>query len=122
MRYSQGAPILDGSLMKKSAPARPIDDLLELLGQRWVLRVLWELRDGALTFRALSDACGGVPSATLNTRIQELRRAGILASSECGYEITPRGQELGEILLAMNRWSRSWKHAGAWRSPASTLR
>jgi hypothetical protein len=39
--------------------------LLDLLGRRWALRVLWELRDGeALTFRELQARCGGVSSTT----------------------------------------------------------
>jgi len=34
--------------------------LLDLLGQRWTLRILWELRDAPLTFRALQNACDSV--------------------------------------------------------------
>ena len=34
--------------------ARPVMELLDLLGRRWALRVIWELRqDEGLTFRAL---------------------------------------------------------------------
>lgn len=96
--------------------SRPIVDLLQLLGQRWVLRVLWELRNGALTFRALSDACGGVPSASLNARVQELRRAGVVDQADAGYVLTARGRELGRIVLELNTWSKGWKQVGAWHA------
>src|SRR5204863_8999581 len=58
---------------------RPIVRLLDLLGRRWTLRVLWELRDGgAFTFRVLQERCGGLSSSVLNARLAELRDAGIV--------------------------------------------
>ena len=45
---------------RKSKSSHPIMDLLEVLGRRWVLRILWELRDGPLTFRALQSAASDV--------------------------------------------------------------
>ena len=49
-----------GRRVRGSATGRPIMAALDLLGRRWALRVLWELRAGGLTFRALRDASGGV--------------------------------------------------------------
>jgi DNA-binding HxlR family transcriptional regulator len=95
---------------------RPIVELLELLGQRWTLRLLWEFRAGPLTFRALSEACGGVPSASLNARVQELRRAGIVQQTDSGYDLTARGRKLGESLLELSAWANTWKEAGSWRA------
>ena len=51
-----------GPAMKKrsvrgSASGRPIMALLDLLGRRWSLRILWELREAPLTSRALRAAC-----------------------------------------------------------------
>ena len=56
--------------------------LLDLLGRRWALRILWELRDGPLTFRALQAACGNLSPSVLNDRLRELREAGILELRE----------------------------------------
>jgi DNA-binding HxlR family transcriptional regulator len=39
--------------VRGSRSGRPIMVLLDLLGRRWSLRILWELRDNALTARAL---------------------------------------------------------------------
>ena len=54
--------------------------VLDLLGRRWALRAIWELRDGPLAFRALQQRCGGVSSSVLNQRLAELREAGVVAA------------------------------------------
>ena len=83
--------------------------LLDLLGRRWALRVLWELRDGPLSFRALADACDAVSPSVLNARLRELRAAGLveLVDGE-GYRRTARAEELGELLLPLDAWARRW--------------
>ncbi len=54
--------------------------LLDLLGRRWALRVVWELRDGPLVFRALQERCAGMSSSVLNQRLRELRAQRSLSS------------------------------------------
>ena len=89
--------------MKRSS--RPINELLELLGRRWALRVLWELRDEALSFRALRERTGGVSPSVLNERLGELRTIGVVESSPEGYALTARGRTLGKLLLPLNAWA-----------------
>ena len=60
--------------VRGSSSGRPIMALLDLLGRRWALRLIWELREGPLVFRALQARCGVSPSV-LNTRLAELREA-----------------------------------------------
>src|SRR6266566_657455 len=43
--------------VRASRSGRPIMALLDLLGRRWTLRILWELRAQPLTSRALRTAC-----------------------------------------------------------------
>jgi DNA-binding HxlR family transcriptional regulator len=88
--------------------------LLEVLGRRSALRLLWELRDGPLRFRELAEACGRVPTGTLNQRLAELRAAQIVEPTEEGYLLTEQGRELGAYLLALNSWANRWI-----KSPAS---
>jgi len=52
--------------------------LLDLLGRRWALRVMWELRSGPLTFRELRERCDGMSPSVLNDRLLELREADIV--------------------------------------------
>lgn len=91
---------------------------LDLLGRRWALRILWELRTGAHTFRSLREACEDVSPSVLNARLRELREARLIARSESGYELTNDGRALGRALEPLDRWSRRWQQAtGSDRKP-----
>lgn len=101
-----------GRPVRGSRTGRPIMALMDLLGRRWALRVIWELRDGRLTFRALQDACGGVSPTVLNERLRELRESGLLdADGAVGYGLTPLGRELIEHALPLVTWSARWAAA-----------
>jgi DNA-binding HxlR family transcriptional regulator len=98
-----------GRRVRGSTTGRPIMALLDLLGRRWALRVLWELRDVALTFRALQDACGGTSPTVLNQRLKELRESGLVELGQPdGYALTPLGLELLASLMPLVEWSKRW--------------
>jgi DNA-binding HxlR family transcriptional regulator len=87
-----------------------ISQLLGLLEARYAMRVLWALRDGhAQTFRLLQDSVGGITPNTLNTRIKELREAGLVHHNNEGYIVTPTGAELlkrmGELPAFAAKWT-----------------
>jgi DNA-binding HxlR family transcriptional regulator len=79
--------------------------VLDVLGRRWALRALWELRDGPRTFRALREACDDVSPSSLNQRLIELRALGVVALGEDGYGLTPSGVRVSRILIDLSRWS-----------------
>jgi DNA-binding HxlR family transcriptional regulator len=81
--------------------------LLDLLGRKTALRILWELRHAPLTFRALEDAAETNPSV-LNIRLRELRQAGIVDLTEAGYELTGDGAELLDRLMPLTAWADGW--------------
>jgi DNA-binding HxlR family transcriptional regulator len=93
-----------------AARRRPIMQAFDLLGKRWTLRVLWELREERLTFRALQERCDDVSPTVLNRRLKELRAGGILDHDDSGYGLTASGEELGRHLLALNDWAKRWVH------------
>ena len=68
---------MTGRRVRGSRTGRPVMVLLDLLGRRWTLRILWELREGALTSRALRTACDEASPTVLNERLKELREAGL---------------------------------------------
>jgi DNA-binding HxlR family transcriptional regulator len=82
--------------------------LLDLLGRRWALRVIWELRDGPLQFRTLQERCAGMSSSVLNQRLRELRAAGIVELGDGGYQLTDEGRSLREALGPLDAWARRW--------------
>jgi DNA-binding HxlR family transcriptional regulator len=86
-----------------------IGQLLGLLEARYAMRVLWALKDGhAQTFRLLQDSVGGITPNTLNTRIKELREAGLLTHVSEGYCLTPTGAELARRLGDLPAFATKW--------------
>ena len=107
-----GAPRL-GQPVRGSKTGRPIMAALDLLGRRSSLRILWELRDGAaLTFRALQDAAQTNPSL-LNTRLKELREAGLVEHPGEGYQLTAGGRALLVALQPLSDWAQRWARTAA---------
>ena len=98
---------LPGTKVRGSTTGRPIMAALDLFGRRWSLRILWELRAKTLTFRELQDACGDISPAVLNTRLAELREAGIIKSAD-GYTLTEDGTALITALLPLHHWADKW--------------
>ena len=83
--------------------------LLALLEARYAIRVLWALRDGhPQTFRLLQDSVGGITPNTLNTRIKELREAGLLGHGSDGYCVTPAGADLLRRLSDLPAFAARW--------------
>jgi len=102
-----------GRSVRGSRTGRPIMALLDLLGRRWMLRILWQLRDGPLTFRALRDACDACSPSVLNTRLAEMRTAGLVESrADEGYALTREGEQLLALLAPLHAWSGRWAAAG----------
>ena len=86
-----------------------VHQLLALLEARYAIRVLWALRDGhAQTFRLLQDSVGGITPNTLNTRIKDLREAGLLTHGHDGYIVTPTGADLLRRLSELPSFAAKW--------------
>jgi DNA-binding HxlR family transcriptional regulator len=94
--------------VRGSRTGRPIMVLLDLVGQRWTLRILWELRSGAQTFRALQQRCEEISPTLLNGRLRQLREFGVVAHDGDGYVLSQAGRELQPHLLGLNAWAEKW--------------
>jgi DNA-binding HxlR family transcriptional regulator len=82
---------------------------LDLLGRRWALRILWELRDGPVGARALRDRCDAMSSSVLYERLGELVDARLVERLDDGtYQLTRLGADLGTALAPLDEWSRRW--------------
>ncbi len=98
-----------GTPSQSSKTGRPIMVLLELLGRKQALRILWELRDEAATFRVLQDRCGAISPTILNRRLTEMRSAGIVQhETKIGYTLTPEGTDLLLTLRPLRTWAEKW--------------
>jgi DNA-binding HxlR family transcriptional regulator len=97
-----------GRAARGSSRGRPIMALLDLLGRRWTLRIIWELRGRSLTFRELQSSCGSISSSVLNQRLAELRAAGAIEHASDGYGLTVEGRRLLEMYPPMQAWAERW--------------
>ncbi len=86
-----------------------VSQLLGLLEARYAMRVLWALKDGhPQTFRLLQDSVGGITPNTLNTRIKELRLAGLMGHGDDGYVVTAAGADLLKRLNDLPAFASRW--------------
>jgi len=96
--------------VRGSRSGRPIMVLLDLLGRRWALRILWELRAKPLTSRGLRTACDEASPTVLQARLTELREAGFVELGDGGgYGLTALGRELCETFMPLHRFAERWK-------------
>jgi DNA-binding HxlR family transcriptional regulator/putative sterol carrier protein len=91
----------------------------EIVGQRWTLLILRDLRIGPRRYSDLVAGLPGIPTNTLATRLKELEEEGVITREAVTrpertlvYALTPRGEELGPALDALSRWG-----AGGMRTP-----
>jgi DNA-binding HxlR family transcriptional regulator len=102
-------PAVKKRSVRGSKSGRPIMALLDLLGRRWSLRILWELREAPLTSRALRAACDEASPTVLQARLSELREAGFVELVPAGgYGLTATGKELLETFLPLHRFAERW--------------
>jgi DNA-binding HxlR family transcriptional regulator len=107
-------PALKKRAVRGSRSGRPIMALLDLLGRRWALRILWELRDQTLTSRALRAVCDEASPTVLQARLSELRQAGFVELIPAsGYRLTAMGRELQDNFLPLHRFAERWSKSGA---------
>ena len=82
---------------------------LDLFGRRWNLRIIWELQDGPVGFRALQQRCDNMSSSVLRQRLTELFDAHLVAQQpDTTYVLTELGRGAFQALRPLIRWSGEW--------------
>lgn len=91
----------------------PVYAALNLLQEKWTLHIIRALLEGPKGFNELSRAVGGVNPATLSQRLDQLVRLGVVEKRvesymppRTRYSLTPAGEELEEVVQAIERWAR----------------
>jgi DNA-binding HxlR family transcriptional regulator len=83
--------------------------LLDLLGRRWALRILWELRVEPVSFQALRRHCDSMSTSVLSQRLAELRHAQLIEKDQAGnYTLTEAGSRLLGRLDGIDEWTQEW--------------
>ena len=103
-----------------SASHRSMMNVLDLLGQRWNMRILWELRGGPLGFLELRRRTDDIPSSVLATRLRTLIDARVLIKDSDGsYRLTELGDELRPALEPLWHWAQRWDEANDTRTDSA---
>ena len=92
-----------------------IANSLDILGDKWSLLVVRDLLHGKRTYGELAHSPEGIPTNILADRLKRLESAGIVNSApyqerpvRYAYTLTPKGNALGEVLLAFVRWGKQY--------------
>jgi DNA-binding HxlR family transcriptional regulator len=87
---------------------------LDLVGERWALLIVRDLTIRPRRYTDLQAGLPGIPTNVLSTRLKELEQAGVVErrvapAPQRGvvYALTPVGQDLEPVLLALGRWGSS---------------
>ena len=86
---------------------------LDIVGDKWSLLVVRDLLHGKRTYGELADSPEHIPTNILAERLKRLESAGIVVATPYqerpmrhAYTLTPKGEALGEVLLAFVRWGK----------------
>ena len=88
---------------------------LNVLGQKWVMRIIRVLGDQTQRFCELQDALGGANSATLSQRLKLLEDEGLVERRAISavppwveYSLTAKGSDLRIAISGIDRWADRW--------------
>ena len=89
----------------------PVASTLDLVGDKWSLLVIRDLLHGKRTYGEILQSPEGIPTNILADRLARLEQAGIVERApyqerpvRYAYSLTPKGRDLGEVVLALVRW------------------
>ncbi|KNY05754.1 winged helix-turn-helix transcriptional regulator [Microbacterium sp. GCS4] len=81
---------------------------VELIGERWALLIVRDLLVGPRRYTDLKQGLPRIPTNILSTRLKELQDGGVVRRIPLlrglAYELTPYGQALEPVILALGRW------------------
>lgn len=109
-RASTAKPVsipLPGKPVRGSRSGAPVMALLDLMGRRWALGILWTLGEQApLSFNELLEQCQSISPGVLNTRLKELIAAGLVEFVDSAYRLTRHGKQFFEMVQPIGKWAR----------------
>src|SRR3978361_1347357 len=117
---------MNAKAKKPAAPKRslcPVAGTLDIVGAKWSLLIVRDMRHGKRTYGELAGSSEGIPTNILADRLRRLEAAGIVSRDayqerppRYAYTLTEKGRDLGEILQALVHWGK--KHIPGTRTLA----
>ena len=88
--------------------------VLEIIGSKWNLFIIWSLKDGKLRFTELQKRMGDVNSKTITKHLRDLEKSKIITRSvypevppRVEYTLTEHGYAFLPVFEAIREWGQS---------------
>ena len=88
---------------------------MDIVGGKWKMVILWQIRNGALRFSELKRKLDGVTQKMLTQQLRELEESGLINRTmypvvppKVEYSLTGEGEKLIPALDALCQWSTAY--------------
>ena len=103
-------------LTKEELPVCPVATTVQLIGSKWKLLILRNLRMRPWRFNELRRDLEGVSQKVLTDSLRAMEDDGIITRTvypevplRVEYALSPLGESMGPILDAMAKWGEEYK-------------
>ncbi|MBI2256146.1 MAG: helix-turn-helix transcriptional regulator [Proteobacteria bacterium] len=86
----------------------PVAMAAEIFCTRWTPLILRELLCGSRHFNDLKRGVPRISPTLLSRRLKEMQQSGLLISENGAYQLTPAGENLRELVMALGFWGTRW--------------
>ncbi len=108
--------IPDIDAFKEAALRCPLPPAIELIGEKWAFLILRGALNGLQHFEQFQAGLG-IARNILSNRLGRMVEGGILARThdpvdrrKVVYTLTPKGEALLPVVLALRQWGEDWGH------------
>lgn len=88
---------------------------MDLVGGKWKMLILWQLKDKPARFNELNRLLSGITNKMLTQDLRELENSGLISRTvypivppKVEYALTDEGQKLIPILQILCNWSTNY--------------
>ena len=103
-------------LTKQELPVCPVATTVQLIGSKWKLLIIRNLRQRPWRFNELRKDLAGISQKVLTDSLREMEAAGIVTRTaypevppRVEYALSELGETLGPILDAIAEWGTDYK-------------
>ncbi len=103
-------------LPKKQLPACPVETTLMLIGDKWKVLILRDLRGGTKRFGELKKSVADISQKVLTANLRDMEESGLLTRTvfpevppRVEYTLTELGESMSPILDAMEIWGQQFQ-------------
>ena len=101
---------------KEELPASPVATTVSLIGSKWKLLILRNLRIRSWRFNELKQDLDGISQKVLTDSLRSLEKDGIITRTvypeippRVEYALSPIGKSMEPIILAMETWGKKYQ-------------